>query len=136
MANLTITPANVLPTDTTEFEVVTAGEAITAGSPVYQDASDGDTYKAAAGVQASSVAVGIAMASAADGQKVVIAVGGSIISGATMTVGEKYAVSATSGAIAPVSDLLPESGKYITRLGVATDATTMKLDIFAGETEL
>lgn len=122
MANLSQTAANVaLGSATTRTRVVQAGEAVTQGQPVYLKTSDSKYWKADANASADTAkAVGIALTPASANGYLVIqeGSGGLVNLGATLTVGETYVVSATSGAIAPIADLT--TGDYPCILGVAT----------------
>ncbi len=138
MADLNINSDGVLATSTTEFLQVTSGDGtlISAGMPVYRDAADAGTYKRAdANSGANADVVGISLGVSADGQPLVIAVGGDIDLGVTLTVGETYVVSAgvNPGKIAPESDL--GASDETTVLGVATATNNLKLGIFIGDTE-
>lgn len=135
MANLTQTAANVGLTDSTDtplsIRYVEAGEAITQGMPVYQDAATNEYFQSDANASATAAAAtAIALTAGADGEKIVIAEQGDIDIGATLTVGETYVVSATKGAIAPIADLT--TGDYPTILGVASAADTLKFKPYSG----
>lgn len=123
MADLSQTAANVRIRSSGPIGVGTCGETLTAGQPVYE--SSGKWLRAGA---AGSAAL-------ANAQRIVI-VGGTIDTpcilaspgcdvdlGATLAVGETYAVSATVGAIAPVEDLV--STNRVTILGVASAANLL-----------
>lgn len=112
MADLSQTPANVaLVSGSTRTR--TAGGTITAGMPVYSDATDSGKIKPAdADAEASAAVVGIALNAAGDGQPVTYALPGSVINwGATLTKNTYYVVSTTAGGVAPSADLA--SGDYI-----------------------
>lgn len=131
MANLTQTPANVGLTSQAGSSVSTvkAGETITQGQPIYL--LNGKYYRCDASTKAAAEAKGIAMTAANADEYVVVAYNGSTVDlGATMTVGETYCVSATDGAIAPISDLT--TGDFPTILGTATAADTLPLNIIPG----
>jgi hypothetical protein len=120
MADITITAANVLLTSG-RSDTGTAGATITAGQPIYLDASDSNKAKLAQcdGTAAEVDAVGIALHAATTGQPIRWAVSGSTINiGATTAKNLAYVVSATAGGVAPSTDL--DSGKRITWLGYAT----------------
>lgn len=120
MADLVITPANVIKGSVTAYPNLTAtgiaGETITAGQAVYINASDSNKiYKADANASSSSAAaVGIALHAALAGQPVQYMTSGALTFGAILTVGQYYVVSATAGGIAPTADLA--SGWYSTLL--------------------
>jgi len=58
---------------------------------------------------------------------VVLIRGGNMDLGATLTVGETYVVSSTSGGIAPIGDLV--SSNYVSILGIATASDNLNLAI-------
>lgn len=133
MSDLVQTAASVaLGSSTTQTKTVTYGEAITQGMPVYQS-TDTKYYKADADAATTAAASAIALTpGAADGVGLVArpatSPGESLVNlGATLTVGETYAVSATAGAICPLSDLL--TGDYVTVLGVASTSALLDFQI-------
>lgn len=136
MADLAVNSDLVLATDTTEFLQVTSGDAlISAGMPVFRNATDAGTFaRASAQSGANADVVGISLGVSGDGQPLVIAVGGDIDLGVTLTVGETYVLSAggQDGKIAPESDL--GIGDETTVLGIATASNNLKLGIFIGDT--
>lgn len=131
MANLVQTAANVAAAagakiDRTKF----AGETITAGMPVYIDPADGKAKIADNNVSATLAAVyGIALNGASNGQPVDICTEGDINLGATLAIGEIYALSATAGAICPDADVVATN--FVTHLGSARTAALMQLKINA-----
>ena len=128
MADLSITAADVIKTDSTLIAEGTAGATVTAGQPVYKDSTASGKLKPAdADVLATAAAVGIALHGASDGQPLRYATGGNLTLSAVMTVGAVYVVSTTAGGIAPVADL--GSGDYVTLLGVATTTSNIKLSV-------
>ena len=131
MTNISQTAANVaLGAASTTTKIVQVGEAVTQGMPLYF-ATDGKWYQCDAndGV-AKAVAGAIALSPAAIDSYALVALpatspGRSLVNlGATLAIGEVYAVSATKGAIAPIGDL--SSTQFISVLGIAT--TTALLD--------
>jgi hypothetical protein len=132
MANLSQTAANVaIGSRETRTLIVQAGEAITQGMPVYLSTSDGKYYQSDANASATAAQCdGIALTPAATDGYLVIALPGSgakVNLGATLTVGQIYAVSATKGAICPVADLT--TGDYPTIIGPATTAALLAFDV-------
>lgn len=125
MADLTITAANVRPTDNTTTRRVTAGATVTAGDTLYLKASDGEYYPCdvTTGAEEAKPA-GVALTNAGDGEEVLLAIDGNIITGGTMTVSEVYVVSA-SGAVSPASDLT--TGDYASVVYLSVSATEAKL---------
>ena len=109
-----------------------AGESISQGMPYYIAAADNLAYQCDAndGIEKANAA-GIAMTPAStNGQFWGIEDRDVLIDpGATLAVGETYAVSATKGAICLLSDIT--SGQFPTRLGVATTTALLKLGIQA-----
>lgn len=131
MAALTQTAANVVPSTGAQKAEVTAGGTITAGMPVYIDASDGKAKAARANAAGTIAVAGIALNGASNGQPLTIQTGGAINLGATLAVGETYMVSdAAAGAIVPIGDL--GSGDFPVHLGQATSASIMAMSIFTG----
>ena len=131
MADLTQTAANVsTKSSNPDIAVVQVGEAITQGNPVYSDSSDSNKYKKAVTTDAdTSAAEGIALTPADDDEWTIIQRNGNIDLGATLTIGETYYVSNTAGNIMPSADV--STGEFVTSLGVAVAADSLKLDINA-----
>ena len=135
MADLTQTAANVAPRDGCAILLVTAGEAITQGMPVYRNSTDSKYLRADADALASADIAGVAVTpAAADGDKFVIAKNKSgstadINLGATLTQGETYVVSTNVGAVAPIGDLT--TGDYISYLGVASSTSILQMRLNA-----
>ncbi len=128
MADLVITPANVLSQPGANASEGTAGVAITAGQMLYKNASDGKMYLADANLSlAAATALGIALHAAAIGQPIRYQIAGDIALGAILTVGAIYVLSATdaSGAIAPAADLA--SGWFPMVVGIAWSTSVMTL---------
>lgn len=131
MANISQTAANVaVGASTTPTRIVQYGESVTQGMPLYLH-TDGKYYQADANDTAAKAAVkAIALTPGASDAYGLVALPSSVAGtstvnlGATLTIGETYAVSATKGAIAPLSDI--GSGEYPAIIGQAT--TTALLD--------
>jgi predicted transcriptional regulator len=130
MADLSITTSEVQP-GTASTPTLVAGEAIDAGEVIYKKAADGEAYLADADAEASAEAIGIAVCSAAAGQKVAYQKTGTVTIGSSASVaqGQVYVVSGTAGKIAPEGDLATDD--YVTILGVGNDADGIDLDINA-----
>lgn len=128
-ADLTITAASVVPGADAKKETGVAGEAVTAGQPVYRAAATGKYFKADADSATAEVRVvrGIALHAAAANQPLTIQTGGSLTIGSTVTVAAPYYLSATAGGIMPGADLT--TGKYPVLLGFATTTGIIKLSI-------
>jgi hypothetical protein len=128
MADVSVTAASVLRTASTSVVMGIAGATVTAGQPVYQDATDGLKLKPTdADVLASSQSVGIALHGASAGQPLQYAVSGSLTFNAGFTVGQVYVCSVNAGGIAPYADLA--TGDFVTVLGVATTTSNLKMGI-------
>ncbi len=128
MADITITPGNVLPGTGARLEEGTAGGTITAGMPLYLDSAT-NTLKAADAndTAAKAAAVGIALHGASSGQPLKYQVAGPITIGGTAVVGTIYCVSENAGGVAPHTDL--GANEYVTVLGVGISATQIKMSI-------
>lgn len=128
MADLTINTSNLLQGSGAVIQTVVAGEAITAGAPVYQGA-DTKWYNAgAAGNSTQSGTNGLAIALAsvfAVGQQLPIQQQGPITIGATLTRGKIYVVSNNAGKICLDTDLT--TNHYVSILGVATNTTSFTM---------
>jgi hypothetical protein len=139
MADITVTASSVAPiTGTTNNTLIsqgTAGATITQGVPLYADATAANQLKPTAnGAANTAQVVGIALNSASAGQPVTYAIGGDLTFGSGLTKGIVYVVSTNSGKIAPTSDLI--AGNYVTVLGVATGAGTLRLGLItSGQTQ-
>jgi hypothetical protein len=120
MADLSITVASVIAATGADTQHGTAGATITAGQPVYADASDSNKLKLAQadGTAAEADAVGISLHAALSGQPLRYVRGGTINIGATTAKTTQYVVSAAAGGVAPQADLT--SGQRIVYLGYAT----------------
>lgn len=130
MADLSITAANVAAEEgAVSKQEWVAGATITAGQAVYIDTAASNVAKLAQsdGTELEGTVKGIALNGASSGQPVIIAVSGSLDIGATLTVGQTYVLSQTAGGIAPIADLT--TGDYVSHIGVATAADTLRLSI-------
>lgn len=130
MADLVVTPSNVLASPTAVVREGVAGVTITAGQTLYRnDQQNNRLYLADcdASPQTANV-VGVALHGASPGQPVKYAESDdSFTPGGTLTLGTVYVLSGTPGAIAPVGDLA--AGDYLTVLFVPRTATTARLMI-------
>lgn len=129
MADLSLTPTNVLATGGSRSVGGTAGAAITAGQVVYLESSSG-TYKLAdcdsATAEVRSPA-GIALNGAGAGQPVQVLKSGPITLGSVLTAGVTYYLSPTAGGICPVADV--QSADYPVILGIAKSGTVLDVKI-------
>ena len=139
MANISQTAASVaLGSSTTPNRVVQVGEAVTQGMPLYFN-TDGKWYQCDANDGVAKAVVGaIALTSASTDGYALVALpattpGVSLVNlGATLVVGEVYAVSATKGAIAPVADII--STQFVAIIGIATTAALIDFQVSIGNT--
>ena len=101
-------------------------EALTQGQPLYLD---GAKYRrcTAGGTVAQANCEAIALTPCGvDGPVVIARAGMEIDLGATLTVGTVYAVSATTGAIAPIADLV--STNFVTPIGTAVTSGKLRFN--------
>jgi len=129
MADISITPANVLPGAGAVTEAGTAGETITAGQVVYKDPTSGlylksDSDSATAAVRQPR---GIALNGASLNQPLVIQRSGQITIGGTMTAGLAYYNSKTAGGICVLADIA--SGGYSCVIGLSVSTTVLQIGI-------
>lgn len=110
---------------------VVYGATIAAGQVVYLDSTDNKHKLCDTDLSlAASMLVGVAITPGVDGGYGLIATSGEItLVGTTMAVGETYYAGPTAGSIFPDADII--SGNYVSRLGTASAATTIKLSILA-----
>ena len=130
MADLSITAASVVPDAGFTYRDVVAGATITAGQPVYLDASDSNKAKTAVTTNATTADVkGISLHAALSGQPLRIMTGGTYTVGAAVLVGVPYFNSDNAGGIAVLAD--SATGDFVTVLFMATSTTKGKLCITA-----
>lgn len=129
MADLTVTPANVLPYSGARIQTGRAGETIAAGQALYLKDADGKLWKADDASAAKAAAVGVALNGGAAGQPISYLEAGGVNPGATVVVGVVYGVTDTPGGIGAISERAV--GDYITILGVGVTATRIDVAINA-----
>lgn len=136
MANVVITPANVVPptTNTTTHvqSPAIAGEAVSAGETVCQLAADNKYYRADSNDADKKTVVGIAgnTASGAGQRLDIITASPALEVGAHgAAVGTPLFQSATPGKMCPLADLA--SGSYPTLVAYAATSTTLQVAIAA-----
>lgn len=126
MADVTVTPANVEMTDDTVATTGIAGEALVQGQSAYLNSSGSRWYKSESDdTEAKAETRGIVMTPAATGAQVVIATGGTIKPGATLSANTVYVLSVNSGRFAPIADLA--TGNYVTLIGIGKSTTELSL---------
>ncbi len=120
MADITITPANVLKGASAGYEVGIAGETILAGQVLYLKTADSRLWKAQCDTtDEEAAAIGVALHGATAGQPVSYQTNGAMNIGATTVKTTHYVLSATAGGIAPQADLVGTN--RIVFVGYATD---------------
>lgn len=124
MADLSQTAASVKIKSQGMLPIGTSGEALTQGQPIYQ--SGGVWYRCDANdTAAKSICTAIVITPCATSGYFAYATPGMDVDlGATLAVGEPYAVSTTVGGICPMADLV--STNYICPLGMTTAAGTFR----------
>jgi len=128
MADLSITPANVVRgTNSTTISGI-AGQTITAGAVVYLSPSTNQYLLAQANASSTNTVSGVALNNCSLNQPIQILSGGDYVCGGTPVVGQSYYLAAdNAGAIAPVSDLT--TGNYVSFLGIATSNTNIFIQV-------
>ena len=119
MPELPITASQVKAAAGAVERICVAGTTVTAGQPVYEDATDGRIKLADSNLSlAAAKARGVALHGALANQPIRYQKGGKVIlgAGAAPVKGTIYVASATAGGIAPAADLV--SGWHATILGV------------------
>ena len=120
MADLTITPANVLKGANSAYEVGIAGETILAGQALYLKTADSRLWKAQCDTtDEEATVIGVALHGATAGQPVSYQTSGAMTIGATTVKTTHYVLSAAAGGIAPQADLVGTN--RIVFIGYATD---------------
>lgn len=133
MADISVTASAVVPTSTTVIASGTAGETITAGQPVYADASASNQLKKAANTSAATASVvGIALNGASLNQPVDYAVSGDVTFNAALTAATCYVLGSAAGGISSSADLDASiNTRYGTVLGMSSSTTNLKVGIVA-----
>lgn len=127
MADLVITPANIIAGGGAFIEHGRAGATITAGQTLYKDATDGKMKVGDSdGATALKNIKGIALNGAADGQPLAYIKSGDLNMGAILTAGTAYYASETAGGIQPAADVASEDVIF---LGIAKSTSVLTLDI-------
>lgn len=133
MTEYSATSSSVIVTNAVAQSLV-AGEAIAAGELIYLKSSDGKVYKAQRdGTVEEATVLGIAGNSAATGQPVQYYTGGTVAlqSGIFTTPGaaQLLVLGPTAGRFSDASDLDAVNDHYVSVIGWALDADSMKLAI-------
>lgn len=130
MADLAPTAASVVAADeaVVKSEHV-AGASLAAGDWVYMDTANNNVMKLAQadGTALEATVYGMCLNTAAIGQPVLVARGGNVDFGCTITVAAVYILSVNAGKIAPVADLA--SSSYLSIVGYGTAADNLAIAI-------
>ena len=132
MADLTVTPASVIPSANAVIAIGTAGATIVAGQTLYVDTANSNVLKLydADGSALTSTMAGIALGGAASGQQVrYVTQDPALVLGCTMAVGDTLWGSDTPGGLT-VTEAELEAGDFKTVVGICTvvnSAINMKL---------
>ncbi|QIO42891.1 hypothetical protein HA464_02105 [Rhizobium leguminosarum bv. trifolii] len=129
MADIVITPANVLAASNAERDQGIAGEAIAAGKAIYLAATTNrwmlaDSNSATAEARQAKA---IALNGASVGQPVAFQKSGDITIGGTLVAGTAYYLSDTPGGICAVADV--GAGEYVCLLGLAKSTSVLAMGI-------
>lgn len=133
MADITLTPANVVAGTGVPTKTGIAGATIAAGDIVYLDSATtgkwqlADSDAAAAEARGQTSNIGIALNSAALNQPIVVQTSGPVTLGAVLTAGVAYYLSDTPGKLCPVADIA--GGDYFTLMGLAASTTVLNIDV-------
>lgn len=133
MADISVTAASVLASSTALTASGVAGATILAGQTIYKDTANSNVLKLADSNSTLLISTveGIALHGASSGQPVKYVYDDpNFTPGATLTVGQTYALSSTAGGIAPIADLT--TGDFPNVLFVAKSTTTAVLKIVRG----
>jgi hypothetical protein len=129
MVDLVITGTNVVAQAGANVSSGFAGEVLTAGQAITQDATTFLWFKADNNSPTATLrrAQGIALNGAAINQAVGILTKGDVAIGATMVAGTSYYLGDTPGGICPPADVT--SGEYVCLIGIARTTAILAVDI-------
>ncbi|MDW9540286.1 hypothetical protein GOB07_30310 [Sinorhizobium meliloti] len=127
MADLSINSALVVGGTNSTRDTGTAGETITAGQPIYLDATTNKWMKSDNNGTGTRTIHGISLNGASLNQPVSIHKSGDITIGATLVAGTDYWLSGTAGGICPRADLV--AGMDTIQIGIAKSTTVLSVDI-------
>ncbi|WP_457660117.1 hypothetical protein [Sinorhizobium medicae] len=127
MADLSINSALVVGGTTSTRDIGTAGETITAGQPIYLDATTNKWMMSDNNGTDTRTVHGISLNGASLNQPVSIHKSGDITIGATLVAGTDYWLSGTAGGICPRADLV--AGMDTIQIGIAKSTTVLSVDI-------
>lgn len=126
-ADLSVTAANVKQGSDASVRQGVAGEALTQGQYVYQDATTRKWLKADADAVSAAArganGLAVTLNAASTDQPITVQVGGLLTPGATLTAGVAYYLSGTAGGICPLADV--GTGEYVVLLGLARSTSVL-----------
>jgi len=125
MADLSITPANVNPSEDAITREGVAGSTIAAGQVV--SVVDNEVVLADASPSQPNFVRGLLVNSGSAGQPVTYVSSGDVTIGSGYTVGTRLFLSATAGGVCPYADL--STGDAIVYIGIIKSATTLSVNI-------
>jgi len=125
MADITVTPANVLPGSNAGIDSGIAGETIAAGKTVYLNTTTNRWMLSDNNGTGTRQVNGIALNAASVGQPISIQKSGDITIGATIVAGQDYWLSGTPGGICPRADLT--TGMDPVLVGIAKSTTVLAI---------
>ncbi len=133
MADLTVTPANVVLVSGSADNGRAAGEAFTAGMAVYLKTTTSTWFKAQCDGTAEEAGyntlLGIALNTGVLHQPASVALPGSVVNmGATVAIGVIYDISAAAGGVAVDADIVT-TGQRKTILGIGATAANLDMSI-------
>lgn len=129
MADLVITPANVVAGSDATIEHGRGGATITAGQPVYKEAAT-KKFKLSDSNGATAEAKrvdGIALNACADNQPLAVHKSGDLTLNAVLVAGTAYYLSETPGGIQPAADIT--TGEAVVQIGLAKSTTVLSVRI-------
>lgn len=127
MADLSINSALVVGGTNSTRDIGTAGETITAGQPIYLDATTNKWMKSDSNGTGTRTVHGISLNGASLNQPVSVHKSGDITIGATLVAGTDYWLSGTAGGICPRADL--GAGMDAVQVGIAKSTTVLAVGI-------
>lgn len=120
MAAISITPANVKPSNSATLATIILGATLTAGQVVYRDPTTKEYFAARADDESTALVggMGILASGGAQGQRAVLVTADSDLTiGGTVSDAVVLALSATTaGAIVPITDLVPGDDVVLQRI--------------------
>lgn len=125
-ADKSVTAANVLASTSASISSGFAGEAVTAGQPVFKDVATGKWLLSDANVTAKAKVDGVTLHAAALNQPLqVVTKDPDFTPGITIASGETIVLSATAGAVCPDADITSTGKKIIMMVGTGSNKASL-----------